>query len=185
MSGFTDRLHLKQVAYGDADRLEARRAIYRYLKVTSVDLGPHPFRAEGIVGVASTFIDPEPRRVAVDVGCGNGQYVELLGAESELVVAVDLSIGMLRSISPDRSSFAVSDAQRLPFADASVDLVLANHMLYHVPSIEQAVAELRRVLRPDGSLIATTNGSGHLDRLHTERRRERSPDARRPLVRQE
>ena len=49
---------------------------------------------------------------------------------------------------------AVVNAQSLPFADDSFDVVVANHMLYHVPDPSQAVAELRRVLRDDGVLVA-------------------------------
>ena len=58
-----------------------------------------------------------------------------------------------------------SDAQDLPFADAAFDVVVANHMLYHVPEPARAVAEFSRVLRPDGVLLAATNGPRHLDVL--------------------
>lgn len=56
----------------------------------------------------------------------------------------------------------IADATELPFPDASIDLAFANHMLYHVPEPARAVAELRRVLRPGGRLVAATNGDGHL-----------------------
>jgi len=49
------------------------------------------------------------------------------------------------------------DAQWLPFADASFDCILAMHMLYHVPDRDLAIAEMRRVLRPGGVLLALTN----------------------------
>lgn len=57
---------------------------------------------------------------------------------------------------------SLADAMRLPFQDASFDLVFANHMLYHVPDPAQGIAELRRVLRPGGLLVAATNGDGHM-----------------------
>lgn len=38
-------------------------------------------------------------------------------------------------------------------------------MLYHVPNLDQAIAELRRVLRPGGTLLAATNGQGHMREL--------------------
>jgi ubiquinone/menaquinone biosynthesis C-methylase UbiE len=59
----------------------------------------------------------------------------------------------------------VADAQALPLPDASLDVALAMHMLYHVPDIEQAARELRRVLRPGGTLLAVTNSEEHLDEL--------------------
>jgi SAM-dependent methyltransferase len=61
--------------------------------------------------------------------------------------------------------FAAVDAQQLPFADGMFDLVVANHMLYHVPDRERAVAEMRRVLRASGRLCAATNALGHLREL--------------------
>jgi ubiquinone/menaquinone biosynthesis C-methylase UbiE len=62
-------------------------------------------------------------------------------------------------------SRVVADAQALPLSDASLDVALAMHMLYHVPDIEQAARELRRVLRPGGTLLAVTNSEEHLDEL--------------------
>ena len=60
------------------------------------------------------------------------------------------------------ADFVLADAADLPFADASFDLAFANHMLYHLPDPARAVAELRRVLRPGGRLVAATNGEHHL-----------------------
>jgi SAM-dependent methyltransferase len=55
------------------------------------------------------------------------------------------------------------DAQDLPFPDSSFDVLVANHMLYHVPEPARAAAEFARVLRPHGVLLAATNGPNHLD----------------------
>jgi SAM-dependent methyltransferase len=93
MSGFTDKTHLATYAYNDADRLAASGAIYQFLKVDSIDLGPFPFRAEAIVGVVSTFLDPGLRGVALDVGCGTGRYLPLLAAQFERVVLIGTTNG--------------------------------------------------------------------------------------------
>ena len=61
------------------------------------------------------------------------------------------------------ASAQVFDAQELPFPDDAFDVVVANHMLYHVPEPARAAAEIGRVLRPDGLLLAATNGPDHLD----------------------
>lgn len=58
--------------------------------------------------------------------------------------------------------FAVCDAASLPYRSRSFDAVTANHMLYHVPDRQRALREIRRVLRPGGSLVASTNGEGHM-----------------------
>lgn len=67
-----------------------------------------------------------------------------------------------RAVLGDRAEYVVADAQELPFADGSFDVVLANHMLYHVPDRPQALREIARVLVPGGVLHAATNGRGHL-----------------------
>lgn len=60
----------------------------------------------------------------------------------------------------------VCDVQDLPFADDSFDVVFANHMLYHVPDPDLAVSELARVVRPDGIVLAGTNGYGHMSEIN-------------------
>jgi SAM-dependent methyltransferase len=56
----------------------------------------------------------------------------------------------------------VGDVQSLPFADGVFDTVVAAWMLYHVPDLDRGLAEMARVLRPGGALIAVTNSILHL-----------------------
>jgi len=58
--------------------------------------------------------------------------------------------------------FTVSDIQAMPFADATFDVVVANHMLYHVQDREKALSEVHRVLKVDGHFYAATNGPNHM-----------------------
>lgn len=94
-------------------------------------------------------------RSVVEIGCGNGPYLELVTG----AVGVDLSLGMLRTARAraPRSSLVNADAQRLPFASAAFDVVLAPHMLYHVPDRTAAAHELRRILDNGGVCVAVTN----------------------------
>ena len=102
----------------------------------------------------------------LEVGCGNGAYLSALVHRGHRgpVVGLDASPGMLRSVTAPVSLVA-GDVQRLPCAAASFDVVLAPHMLYHVPDRAAAARELRRVLRPSGCCLAVTNGAGNLDEL--------------------
>ncbi|MBL7259002.1 class I SAM-dependent methyltransferase [Paractinoplanes lichenicola] len=58
-----------------------------------------------------------------------------------------------------------SDATRLPFPDESADLLIANHMLYHLDDPEAGLREFARVLRPGGRLAMGLNGDDHLAEL--------------------
>jgi ubiquinone/menaquinone biosynthesis C-methylase UbiE len=58
--------------------------------------------------------------------------------------------------------FKVIDIQSIPFPDATFDGVIANHMLYHVPDRAKGIAEVHRVLKPDGVFYATTTGKAHM-----------------------
>ena len=62
----------------------------------------------------------------------------------------------------------MQDAQHLLAPDAAYDVVLALWMLYHVPDLDRGLAELRRVLRPGGRLVAVTNGDEHVADLRRE-----------------
>jgi SAM-dependent methyltransferase len=106
----------------------------------------------------------------LDVGCGNGIYLQQLRSRGVDAVGCDLSFGMLvaaRNAIDARQILVHADAQALPFGDSSFDIILAPHMLYHVPDRPRALAELRRVLRSGGRLVAVTNSAQHLRSLRS------------------
>ena len=78
-----------------------------------------------------------------------------------MVEAASAAVAPLSNI--ELADARVCDAQDLPFDDDAFDVVVANHMLYHVPEPARAAAEFARVLAPDGALMAATNGPRHLD----------------------
>ena len=61
--------------------------------------------------------------------------------------------------------YLVIDAQGIPFADNTFDIVIANHMLYHVPNVSMALSEISRVLKPEGIFYATTIGNNNFAEL--------------------
>ena len=102
----------------------------------------------------------------LEVGCGNGAYLTALEDRGHrgTVVGLDASAGMLAAVTA-AVPLVVGDVQRLPLRSGSFDVVLAPHMLYHVPDRRTAAAELRRVLRPEGRCLAVTNGAGQFAEL--------------------
>jgi SAM-dependent methyltransferase len=61
--------------------------------------------------------------------------------------------------------FALADLQAVPLEDASLDAVIANHVLYYAPDKSRVFAEIRRVLKPGGKVYATTVGRNHMKEL--------------------
>lgn len=102
----------------------------------------------------------------LEIACGTGS---LWRENADRIPAVDLvltdlSLAMIettRRVVP-RARFASCALPELPFASGSFDVVIANHMLYHVADRQRGLEEIRRVLRSDGVLYATTNGVEHL-----------------------
>jgi SAM-dependent methyltransferase len=106
-----------------------------------------------------------PERV-VDVGCGTGDLTEQLAREAGVpVVAVDLSPRMADLARARGLPAADADIERLPFPDGTFDAVLANRVLYHLPDLDAGLAELARVLRRGGRLVAVAYRVDHLAEL--------------------
>jgi len=107
----------------------------------------------------------QPRRV-LEVGCGWGELAEWIArATGADVVAVDLSPRMVELARGRGVDASLGDVQALPFDDGSFDVAVAAWMLYHVPDLDRGIAELARVLRPGGRLVAATNSRLHLIEL--------------------
>src|SRR5687767_13431433 len=96
---------------------------------------------------------PRPRGArGPDAGCGPGAYVPATRERAGWLVALDIAHGRVQLV--DHRERVCGDVEALPFADDTFDVIMAMHMLYHVPDIPAAVAEMRRVLRDGGVLYA-------------------------------
>jgi SAM-dependent methyltransferase len=112
-----------------------------------------------------TISEWQPRRV-LEVGGGQGELAERMQRELRAAVTfVDLSPRMVELAQARGIEAQPGDVQELPFADGSFDTVVAAWMLYHVPDIDRALAEMARVLVQGGALIAVTNSLDHIAEL--------------------
>lgn len=142
-----------QNQYADSTRLATRISIHE-----KYSRNKQPF---GDWIVSHYHLEPGER--VLEVGCGTGsmwQYAVI--PDGCHVTLTDLSPGMLdtarRCTAHMPADYAVCDVTELPYPDDAFDVVIANMMLYHVPYIERALAELRRVLKPQGRFFAATSG---------------------------
>ena len=158
-----DQEYLRTTQYGTTAKLDARSYLHRTYGTSPVSFAT--FEARLVDWPASASV--------LECGCGSGLFwhnVELPPTMS--LTLTDLSAGMVETATAVAAANGfgdvrghVCDVQELPFEDASFDVVVANHMLYHVPDPDRVVAELARVVRPNGVVLAATNGSGHMGEI--------------------
>jgi len=109
----------------------------------------------------------------LEIGSGTGYFslnLVQLGVVERLT-ATDISPGMLKRLATTAGELGLdvetveTEAEALPFEDESFDLVFGHAVLHHVPDLERAFAEFRRVLRPGGAIAFAGEPSRYGDRL--------------------
>lgn len=114
---------------------------------------------------------PENSKI-LELGCGNGVLWKINKQaikENWDITLSDFSEGMLQyskqNINLEQIKYEIIDIQDIPYEDESFDIIIARHMLYHVPDIDKALSEVKRVLKPHGKLYVSTNGKEHMQEL--------------------
>lgn len=165
MARISDTNYLRSEQYHNSSNLEARIALHERFSVNP----------QGWQRWVFNHISFPADGHLLELGCGSGalwrENLERIPPGWEIYLS-DLSAGMVsqaRKNLGDRMAsacFQVINAEAIPHPDASFDSVIANHMLYHVPNRDRALAEIKRVLRPGGRLYATTGGERHMVELY-------------------
>ncbi|MCU1396123.1 MAG: putative methyltransferase [Ilumatobacteraceae bacterium] len=163
-----DQTYLRDRQYATGDKLAARAALHNRFRTGPVAWLDWVHDHLGLAGGDHVL----------ECGCGTGW----LWTDSARPIPpgihltlTDLSPGMVgeataRIEAREHVEFAgvtgiPADLQQLPFEDDAFDVVIANHMLYHLPEPSRGVAELARVVRDDGRVVAATNGTRHMREL--------------------
>ncbi len=180
MMGIEGLALLRNAIDGDAEFLSARVAETRRIIDSADGVGAGETLAEidaatGYAAWAATY-DSKPNFIlaveepvverllaavppgpALDAACGTGRHTVTLARHGHDVIGVDQSPEMLElaAVKVPGAQFRVGDLTELPVPDASVDLVLCALALSHLHDLAPAVAEFRRVLRPQGRLLVT------------------------------
>ena len=110
---------------------------------------------------------------SLEIGSGTGYFTlnMLQDGVVRAATATDISPGMLDALQANAARIGVAvdtvacDAEALPFADESFDLVLGHAVLHHIPHLDRAFAEFRRVLRPGGRVVFAGEPSRTGDRI--------------------
>lgn len=160
---YFDRSYLLRHQYHDTGNLNARILIHSLFSTGKQAW--HDFVFERLPA--------EPGLRLLALGCGNAtqwQENQARFARSTSIFLTDISHGMLREAqdslgSDSRFLFSCQDAEAVAFPPAFFDFITANHMLYHVPGIDQALSEVVRLLKPGGGFMAATNGVNHMREL--------------------
>lgn len=156
--------------YATANNLNTRISIHQKYSVNQMGFGNW---------IVSNYQFKEGMKV-LELGCGTGDMWN--GKDEKIalcsrIILTDFSEGMLETakknlVAYEKFEYQVVDIQEIPFESDSFDVVIANMMLYHVPDLEKGLAEVRRIMKPDGTFYCATYGEHgiieHLSKLLCE-----------------
>jgi len=119
----------------------------------------------------------------LELGCGDGalwkENFQKIPSGMHIVLS-DISEGMLRDtrrqleqlaeqdnhmLLEDVFEFKSFDCHEIPYEDASFDYVIANHVLFYCENLDKVLAEVKRVLKPQGVFICSSYGSRHMKEI--------------------
>jgi SAM-dependent methyltransferase len=133
----------------------AQQLAYSELQTAMVDEVGRRKKAEKIVKVLSHFLgtDDLTGRRALDVGCSTGFVSDTLSRAGAQVTGIDIDepgLARARERFSDKIDFVFASGDAIPLETGSVDIVVFNHIYEHVVDADAVMADIRRVLRPDG-----------------------------------
>jgi SAM-dependent methyltransferase len=129
-----------------------------------------------VLGKVRKLLGPELDRgfeSALEIGAGTGYFSLNLAAAGLIgeLTCTDISSGMLDVLQHNAQRLGLlvntvqADAESLPFRDESFDLVIGHAVLHHLPDLDRAFADFRRVLRPGGRILFAGEPSFLGDRI--------------------
>ena len=163
MISLSDKKYVKE-QYGSSNRLEARIELHKRFSTNK----------EGWMKWVFARLLTLPGEDVLEVGGGTGalwqendgkikkEWKLTFSDQSQAMVKKGMASSALQNC---HCTFLQTDVQQLPFADESFDIIIANHMFYHLQDLEAALLETMRVLRKNGRLFATTVGKDHTAEL--------------------
>ncbi len=152
--------------YENSSNLKARINIHELFSINKYGWMPYFFEQINLKG----------KMKILELGCGDGSLwvknYEKLPKNIDITLT-DFSPGMLEDAKNNlgkmqkRFKFKIVDAETIPYKDETFDVVIANHMLYHVNDIDKAFSEIYRALKKGGVFYAATVGKSHMKEMRS------------------
>ncbi|MFT4105035.1 MAG: MerR family transcriptional regulator [Lacrimispora sp.] len=120
------------------------------------------------------LMEPLDGKSVLELGCGNGElwYANGYRIPSDARICLsDVSKGMVRDVEerlktiPGSFSFEAFDCRRIQKPEESFDTAVANHVLFYVNSLDSALKEVHRILKPGGTFFCSTYGPDHMKEI--------------------
>jgi SAM-dependent methyltransferase len=125
---------------------------YRKPAIFGENWSPSRYRVLPYFAAERTVLaQPNIRRI-LEIGCGNGWNMSRFTQSGKTAFGLD-TVPERVELAQAHGPSLLADGLRLPFADASLDLIYIQHVLHHIGDVERALAEVRRCLRPGGVLF--------------------------------
>lgn len=112
-------------------------------------------RTERRAGLVRDALGPDLRKIAIEIGSGSGEITQHIAGHFKLVVAVDVSFGLLKRfrarLEGKAAACVLADAERLPFEPGTFDAIYGNNILHHV-DLDMILPVCAKHLKPGGHL---------------------------------
>ena len=175
-----------QMQYKNSGNISARINLHSDYSVNKTGWFPWLFDEMNLEKLSTDTDKKKSDTITVlEIGCGNGAlYRENIKKIPDNIhfILSDVSMGMVgdarekleeaakrnkkfKGILDSNFEFMTFDANDIPLEDESVDMVIANHMLFYFDKPDKVLSEIKRVLKPEGVLFASTYGSKHMKEI--------------------
>lgn len=158
--------------YENANNISARIRLHRDYSTNKQGWFPWIYET-AIAPILEAQADAADTIQILELGCGEGSlWMEnrnLLPKHVHITLS-DISEGMIRDVrrnlgNDSRFSYDTFDCHEIPAKENTYDLVIANHLLFYCENISKVCSEIKRVLKPNGILLCSTYGSGHMKEI--------------------
>lgn len=121
-----------------------------------------------------SLLSIKSRDNVLEIGCGNGELWRVNNEkipDKVNIILSDISPGMIHDAKENigdstKFSYQIFDCNHIPYKDESLDIIIANHMLFYLKDREHVFHEIKRVLKPGGTFICSTYGKEHMKEIN-------------------